>query len=107
MEECPDYVPRVETFLSALSDAPLPAPTQALVMEYYERIGALDKAEDALCAMLEAEPDNALIIEFGIAFYERLQVQSDAALAAGNLPRSELETSLAKLRHQMASLPPA
>jgi hypothetical protein len=52
--------------------------------------------------MLEAEPGNAGLVEFGVSFYARLQGQSDAALAAGNLPRSELESGLAELRKRLA-----
>jgi hypothetical protein len=46
--------------------------------------------------MLDAvfgEPEaTANLIVIGDLFYERLQQQSDAALIAGNLPRSEIET---------------
>ena len=59
-------------------------------MQHYERSQEFAKAEDALFAMLEAEPGNAGLVEFGVAFYERLRGQSDAALEAGKLPRSEL-----------------
>ena len=52
--------------------------------------------------MLEAEPGNVGLLEFGVSFYERLQGQGDVALAAGNLPRPELEASLAELRQRRA-----
>jgi hypothetical protein len=94
----PEFVPRVEMFVAVLRDSPLPLETQALLMQHYERSGEFAKAEDALFAMLEAEPENAGLVEFGVSFYERLQGQSDAALAAGNLPRPELEAGLAELR---------
>ena len=94
----PEFVPRVEMFAAALRGAPLPLETQALLMQHYERSGEFAKAEDALFAMLEAEPDNTGLVEFGVSFYQRLQAQSDAALAAGNLPRPELEAGLAELR---------
>jgi hypothetical protein len=47
---------------------------------------------------LEAEPDNAVIVEFGIAFYQRLLAKSDAALTEANLPRSEVEEGLKELQ---------
>jgi hypothetical protein len=94
----PDFVPRVEMFAAALHGSPLPLETQALLMQHYERSGQFAKAEDALFAMLEAEPGNAGLVDFGICFYERLQGQSEASLAAGNLPRPELEAGLAELR---------
>ena len=94
----PDFVPRVEMFAAALHGSPLPLETQALLMQHYERSGQFAKAEDALFAMLEAEPGNGGLVDFGVSFYKRLQGQSDASLAAGNLSRPELETGLAELR---------
>ena len=102
VSDCPAFVPRVEMFAAALRGSPLPLETQALLMQHYERSGQFAKAEDALFAMLEAEPRKAGLVEFGVAFYERLQGQSDASLAAGNLPRPELETGLAELRKRLA-----
>ena len=96
--ECPDFVPRVEVFVTALGDKPLPLETQARLMQHYEVTGEFGKAEDCLFAMLEAEPGNAALVEFGIDFCERLRGQSDASLASGNLPRAELEAGLAELR---------
>jgi hypothetical protein len=94
----PDFVPSVEMFAAALHGSPLPLETQALLMQHYERSGQFAKAEDALFAMLETERGNAGLADFGVSFYERLQGQSDASLAAGNLSRPELETGLAELR---------
>jgi hypothetical protein len=94
----PDFVPSVEMFAAALHGSPLPLETQALLMQHYERSGQFAKAEDALFAMLETERGNAGLADFGVSFYERLQGQSDASLAAGNLPRPELEAGVADLR---------
>lgn len=102
----PEFVPRVEMFAAALHDSLLPLETQALLMQHYERSGRFAKAEDALFAMLEAEPGNAGLVDFGVTFYERLQDQSDACLAAGNLPRPELEAGLAELLGQKKKLKP-
>jgi hypothetical protein len=98
--ECPEIVPRVETLVAAVRDFPLPLPTQARLMQHYERIGEFAKAEDCLFGMLESEPDNPGLVEFGIAFYERLRGQSDANLVAGNLPRAELEAGLLELKNK-------
>ena len=100
--DCPDFVPRVEMFAAALRGSPLPLQTQALLMQHYERSGEFAKAEDALFAMLEAEPGNDGLVEFGVSFYERLQRQSHAVLAAGNLPRPEIEAGVAELRKRRA-----
>jgi hypothetical protein len=98
----PDFVPRVEMFVAALGDGTLPLATQAGLMQHYERTGQFGRAEDAFFRMLESEPDRPGLAEFGIAFFERIRGQSDAALAEGNLPRAELETALEELRGRAA-----
>jgi hypothetical protein len=67
-------------------------------MEHYERTGQFGKAEDSFFAILDADPDNSVAVEFGISFYERLLRQDDLRLAEGNLPRAEVEAGLAELR---------
>jgi hypothetical protein len=98
--ELPDFVPKVEVFLGALEDAVLPLETQARLMQHFERVGAFGKAEDALYAMLEAEPNEPRLLDFGIAFYQRLRSQPENSLTAGNLPRSELEAGLTELERR-------
>ena len=103
--ECPGFVPKVETLVVALQSAPLPVRSAAMLMQHYERTGEFAKAEDALFVMLDAEPDNQAIVEFGITFYERLRSQSDAALNAADLPRAEVEDELEKLQGRSRSPP--
>ena len=100
----PDFVPRVETFVIALQDAPLPLTTQARLMQHYEQVGAFGKAEDVLFAMLESEPNEPGLLNFGISFYQRTARQSDASLSDGNLPRAEVNAGLAELERRNASL---
>ncbi|MBI3851353.1 MAG: hypothetical protein HY298_13915 [Verrucomicrobia bacterium] len=96
VSDCPDFVPKVEMLVTALPP-PLPMRTHALLMQHYECTGEFAKAEDALFAMLDAEPDNDAIVEFGIAFYQRLLARSDAVLSQANLPRAEVEEGLKEL----------
>ena len=100
----PDFVPKVEIFLNALQDSPLPLDTQARLMQHYERLGEFGKAEDALFALLEAEPNEPRLLDFGITFYQRLKSQSDDSLGAGNLPRAELNAGLAELERRKAGV---
>jgi len=93
--EWPDFVPRVETFLAKLSGLPLPIATLAMLMQHYERAGDYAKAEDMLFAMAEGDPRNEAVFNFGEAFYGRLDRLPDSVLAAGGLPRAELEAGLA------------
>lgn len=96
--ECPEFVPKVEEFMISLRNSQLPLETHARLMQHYERTGEFAKAEDALFAMLDAEPDHPPLLELGISFYRRLQNQSDAQLADGNLPRVEVEAGLVDLK---------
>lgn len=93
----PDFVPTVETFLSALRDAPLPTETNGMLMQHYERLGEFARAEDALFEILDAEPSQSELLEFGRMFYQRLLNRSDDALSMGNLPRAEVQAGLAEL----------
>lgn len=96
--ECPEFVPKIEWFRAALAATPLPARTQARLMQHYERTVEFARAEDSLFALLDTEPDNIAIVEFGRAFYQRLLAQSDGALRAGGLPRVEVEEGLKELQ---------
>jgi tetratricopeptide (TPR) repeat protein len=95
--EFPQFVPKVEALVIALQGSVLSVRTQAMLMQHYERTGDFAKAEDALFAMLDAEPDNDAIVKFGIALYQRLLAHSDSALTAANLPRAEVEEGLNEL----------
>lgn len=97
-----DFAPPVEAFTGALAGTTIPPRTQAILMHHYERTGAYAKAEDALFGLLETASGKAEVLDWGIAFYERLRGRSDAALADGNLPRSELEAGLAELKARRA-----
>ena len=103
-DELPAFVPKVEVFAAALQDSPLPLDTQALLMQHLERTCQFAKAEDALFVMMDAEPKDPHVLEFGIRFYERLRTQSDDCLTAGNLPRAEVEAGLAELRDRKAAI---
>ena len=102
--ELPEFVPKVELFVSAVQEWPLSFQTHGLLMQHYERTGEFAKAEDALYAMLELEPGNPALLDFGISFYQRLQGQQDTVLEEGNLPRAELEAALSDLRVRKQSL---
>jgi hypothetical protein len=97
VSDFPDFVPRIESFLGALGDSPLPITTEATLMQHYERLGDFARAEDKLFSMIEIQPDNLGLMNFAVGFYERMQQKSDAVLIAGNLPRAEVETGLAQV----------
>ncbi|HTX22539.1 MAG TPA: DUF6483 family protein [Candidatus Aquilonibacter sp.] len=101
--ECPAFIPKIEALTAALRGAPPPLPvrTCAMLMQHYERAGEFAKAEDALFAMLEAEPDNGRVVDFGIAFYHRLLAKTDDALTVAGLPRAEVEDGLKELQSRL------
>jgi len=104
VEERPDFVPTVESFVLALRDASLPPAMNAMLMRHYEQTGELARAEDALFEIVEAEPENREVLEFGCLFYQRLLGLNDAALVSGNLPRAELQAGLNELAERKARL---
>lgn len=101
----PEFVPRIETFTAALAQQPLPLGTTAMLMRHYERIGDFGKAEDQLYAMAEVAGPQAGLADFGIAFYQRIGKQTNAALNEGNLPREELVSGLRDWKQKMAEAP--
>jgi hypothetical protein len=102
--EFPEFVPQVEAFVQALQDMVLPMPTQAMLMQHYEKADQFAKAENALFAILDQEPDNPNVLDLGIAFFRRLEKRSDRILEEGELPRPELEAGLKELQGRRAGL---
>ncbi|HVV71707.1 MAG TPA: DUF6483 family protein [Verrucomicrobiae bacterium] len=99
--DAPAYVPKVEGLLTALAGSPLPPQSQLRLMQHYESLGEFAKAEDMLFALIEPEPLEPGLVQFGLQFYRRLEGKTDAALSAGNLPRPEVEAGAAELRRRI------
>jgi hypothetical protein len=91
-----EYFSDIELLAGNLGDYQLPADTCKKLFRYYEQAGKFSKAEDVLFEGLETSADSGWLQE-GRSFYERLSAKSDEELAAGNLPREELEESQADL----------
>jgi hypothetical protein len=91
-----ERVARAAALLAELAEEPLAAEVAARLVGYRERQGRLAEAEDALFELLRADPPRAA--EIGVPFFGRLQLLSDADLAAGGLPREELEDDLTELQ---------
>lgn len=102
LPELPEYVPTVERFVHAVRDVALPLQTSGLLMEHYERAGQFAKAEDMLFQILEGSPENTALVEFGEAFYRRLENQSEAALLGGGLSPEEVKTGIEELRRKFS-----
>lgn len=100
----PDFVPTTDSFLIALHDSPLDFETNAMLMRHYEQAREYAKAEDALFNILDAEPANTELLDFGIGFYQRLLRLDDETLEVGNLPRAEVNAGLAELNQRKSKL---
>lgn len=68
------------------------------LFHFFEDAGQYAEAENVLFDLIESSAAPQALIAEGIAFYEWLLEQDDADLAAGNLPRDEVDESLARLR---------
>lgn len=95
--EFQQFIPTIDLLCDQLRGVELPLKTLAALWRHHERIGAYARSEDALFALLEAQPDNPELRAEAKAFYERLLHEPDSALEAGNLPRDEVKAGLAEL----------
>lgn len=100
----PAVVPTIPILQARLAEneVMLPAQTQQALMVYYETIGEYGAAEDVLYEWLDSDPGSSEPVEAGIALYEQLLLKSDEELAAGDLPRDEVEAGLEELLHESA-----
>ena len=79
-------------------DADTPEGTLYTLFDYYEQVGAFDRAERSIDLMLGATQNDPGIQAEKRAFYERLLAESDEELAAGGLGREKIEQNLSELR---------
>lgn len=90
----------VEFILTKAQAYELPGHTKAGLLPYFEGTGRYARAEDVLFDLVDA--DYPGIVEQGIEFYQRLLQKDDADLAAGDLPRQEVEEGLETLKTKRA-----
>ena len=102
-QEWLEFAPSVEELVEATSDYELPAETKAALLQYYEEAGAFASAEDVLLDWVDDGSEDRALLEFALAFYERLSALSDEQLCAGGLPRDEVEAGEAALRERLQS----
>jgi hypothetical protein len=100
ISDWPQFVPTIDMMAAGLGSAAMPARTLAMLMAHYERAGEYAKAEDAFCSILDLDPGNRSIIDFGQAFYRRMLAQTDDDLVVGNLPREEVNEGLDRLERK-------
>ncbi len=89
-----EHSPAVDKLVARLEAFEIPHPLRQTLFRYYETIGRYDKAENTLFDILSTD---GAFRESGVDFYHRLMQKTDAELAAGNLPREEVEEGLTAL----------
>lgn len=97
-----DDIARVDALVEKLADFDVPFVTRERLFRYHERTLRFADAEDDLYHLLDAAPDDASLIEAGIAFYERLLWLRDHELLLGGLPRDEVQAGLAELEARLS-----
>ena len=100
----PGRPPLLQPLQDKLTAYELPAATLQKLFDHYEYTGRYDKAEDMLYERLHLYGFDRRAVRVGIGFYHRLLAHSDAELAAGGLPRDEVEYGLAELTDQLPPL---
>lgn len=99
----PDFIPRVETLVALIDPARLTGALEARLMYHFERTGDFARAEDALHSLLDRDPGNPVIHDFGISFYQRMLELNDETLSAGGLPRNEVEAGMTSWRERRSA----
>lgn len=84
---------RIDELFDSLG-AGIPEDTLFTLFDYYEQVGAYDRAETAIDQMLYATGNNPEILAEKQAFYARLLEENDEELATGGLTRAEIEQKL-------------
>jgi tetratricopeptide (TPR) repeat protein len=79
------------------SGTPLDSGQRLALARVLESLGRYADAEDAIFEAIDDLPEDAALVDAGIAFYQRLLALEDADLETGGLPRDEVRSSLAEL----------
>jgi tetratricopeptide (TPR) repeat protein len=89
-----EHVERIDKLFDKLREYELPLATKSRAMNFYERVGRFEKAEDMLHDCID---EDDTFIDVGIAFYQRLLLRPNHELEIGGLPRDEVQDGLAEL----------
>ena len=84
---------RIDELFDALGTE-MPEDTLYTLFDYYEQVGAFDRAETAINQMIAITENNQEIVTEKKAFYRRLLEESDDELEAGGLTRAKIEQGL-------------
>jgi tetratricopeptide (TPR) repeat protein len=79
------------------SGTPLDPGQRLALARVLESLGRYADAEDVIFEAIDDLPENAGLVDAGIAFYQRLLALDDPRLENGGLPRDEVRSSFAEL----------
>jgi len=93
-----EYFNKVNDVLEKVSAVEIPEDLKLILFRFYELTNEYGRAENILFELTElAIPD---LEKIGIDFYQRLLKLSDQELAAGNLPREEVQEGMQTFRQK-------
>ena len=95
--EFPDFTPPVEEILEAVEISLLKDELVAMLAFYFDRIGDLRRADEAIRLLLERHPDDPDTRDTARSFYEYLLEEEDARLLESGLSREAIHTSVRRL----------
>jgi hypothetical protein len=75
----------------------MPDETLFTTFDYYEQVGAFDRAEASINRMLQSTENNPDLLAEKRAFYERLLQESDEEITAGGLNRETIRRAYQQL----------
>ena len=81
----------IDELVRKLEEYVLPSHTLQQVFVYFERTTQFDRAEDALWELIDDHITDDDMVQEGLAFYERLMVQTESQLRTGNFSRDEVQ----------------
>ena len=90
-----NHLDKIDEVIDKLSDYEIPHDIGEKLLYYYEYTGRFDKTENLLYSLIN---EDSSFIDKGINYYQRLLLKNDSELEKGNLPRNEVEESLADLK---------
>jgi tetratricopeptide (TPR) repeat protein len=88
--EFPEADERIDELVEILGEN-IPEDTLFILFDYYEQVGAFDRAEASINLMLRITENHSEIAAEKKAFYERLLAESSDELEAGGLTREHIE----------------
>lgn len=98
-----NYFSDIDMIIDKVSEYKISSSLQNKIIEYYIKANRYDKAEDSIYNLLNETNFNNDYIKSSIALYENLLLKSDEELLIGNLPREEIEDSLALLKKKLVA----